>query len=86
VIEVEIKAKRYVCKCISKAIIEQFQLQSQLTNERELYDKLTDGFCPKVHCTFQNEDYIFIIMELLEGVNLDEYLEDQRPNLSAQNL
>lgn len=86
VLEVEIKHRQYVCKAIEKGIIQQFEMEVQLNNERALYDKINDSFCPRVHSTFQDENYIYILMEFAQGSNLDIYLEDQRPALTPKNL
>lgn len=68
------KPCEYAVKCISRRRIEGGKLQHDLLNEREVLLRVTHPMCVKLHCTAQDEDNLYFVLEYVEGALLHDVL------------
>lgn len=60
----------YALKCVSKSAVVRKGQQDHIQNERQLMAGLNSSFCVNMLATFQDQRYIYFLLELVQGGEL----------------
>lgn len=73
--------KTYALKIQSKYQIMKYNLRSNIFNEKAVLLKLSHPFIVTLHQTFQDADYLYMLLELVQGGELFSLLQQLGPRL-----
>ena len=74
---------RYTLKCMSKVQVVKQQQEKNVIAERDLLFECASNFVLKLYTTYQNSDELFLLMELIQGGELWQYIYEKK-NLIAR--
>lgn len=76
----------YTLKCMSKVQIVEQQQETNVINERNLLFECASTFVLTLYATFQSPDELFLLMELIQGGELWQYIYDKKDLLERTRL
>eukprot|EP00511_Aplanochytrium_stocchinoi_P010330 CAMPEP_0204865744 /NCGR_PEP_ID=MMETSP1348-20121228/13085_1 /ASSEMBLY_ACC=CAM_ASM_000700 /TAXON_ID=215587 /ORGANISM="Aplanochytrium stocchinoi, Strain GSBS06" /LENGTH=405 /DNA_ID=CAMNT_0052017231 /DNA_START=125 /DNA_END=1342 /DNA_ORIENTATION=+ len=77
--------KSYALKIQSKYQIVKFKLQQNILNEKAVMEKLNHPFINCLHQTFQDNDCLYMLLELVQGGELFSLLQTIGPKLKMHH-
>mmetsp|Transcript_31810 Transcript_31810/g.103356 ORF Transcript_31810/g.103356 Transcript_31810/m.103356 type:complete len:402 (-) Transcript_31810:495-1700(-) len=79
-------ASVYTLKCMSKVQVVKQQQEKNVIAERDLLYECASTFVLKLHMTYQSTDELFLLMELIQGGELWQYIYEKKHLLSRTSL
>lgn len=76
----------YTLKCMSKAQIVEQQQEENVVNERNLLFECASTFVLTLYATYQSVDELYLLMELIQGGELWQYIYEKKNVLQRTRL
>ena len=82
---VQIKKTQYALKYIHKYYIQQFEMNEQMIQEKDVFKRMKGNFFAKLYKTMQDEDYAIMLMQYIKGNTIEQLIHQEGP-ISQQNI
>mmetsp|Transcript_20780 Transcript_20780/g.68665 ORF Transcript_20780/g.68665 Transcript_20780/m.68665 type:complete len:417 (+) Transcript_20780:752-2002(+) len=77
---------RYTLKCMSKVQVVKQQQEKNVIAERDLLYECASTFVLKLHTSYQSPDELFLLMELIQGGELWQYIYEKKHLITRSAL
>lgn len=71
---VQIRSNQYALKYMHKYYVQEFEMQDQMIQEKNVFKRLKGSFFPKLYRTMQDEDYVIMLMQYIKGATIEQFI------------